>query len=62
MKKPKDFDCVEMKWEIQRRLREQYAGIPDEEARERQRQAIMSDPVLSPFLVKALAEPASAAK
>jgi hypothetical protein len=56
MKKAKDFDCVEMKWRIQRRLREQYAGVPEEEARKRQREAIMSDPVLSRFMAKALTD------
>jgi len=33
MKKKKDFDRVEMKWGIQRKIREECAGIPKEEAR-----------------------------
>ena len=35
MKKPKDFDCVEMKNAIQRELLEQRAGLSDQEVRAR---------------------------
>ena len=55
MKEKKAFDCVEMKWEIQRKLREQYAGLSEEEARRRQRKKIMADPVLARFLTRARA-------
>ena len=55
MKKNKSFDCVEMKWEIQRKIREQYAGIPEEEARRMQREEVLADPILGPILKKLLA-------
>lgn len=53
----KRFDCVEMKWAIQRRLAEEMAGrTPDEVARltwER----VAADPILGPFLRAVGAEP-----
>ena len=52
MKPKKEFDCVEMKWEIQRKLREEYHGVPEAEARRLQREAVMKDPILGPFLAK----------
>ena len=54
MKKDKDFDCVEMKWEIQRKLQERYAGVPEEEARRKQWEEALADPILGPFLSKIL--------
>lgn len=56
MKKEKDFDCVAMKWEIQRKIREKYAGIPEKEARRMQWREVMEDPILGPFLSKVLAK------
>jgi hypothetical protein len=56
MRKPKDFDCVEMKWQIQRQLAERYAGAPEEEARRQQWEAALADAVLGPFLAKVLAK------
>jgi hypothetical protein len=50
MKKKKAFDCVEMKWKIQEKLRKQYAGMPEEEARRAQMEKVMKDPILGPFL------------
>jgi len=50
MKRQKKFDCVEMKWRIQEKLRKQYAGTTDEEARRAQREKVMRDPILGPFL------------
>jgi len=35
MKKPREFDCVRMKDEIQARLTRQWRGLTDEEIRER---------------------------
>jgi hypothetical protein len=32
MNKQKEFDCVEMKRQAQDKVRQRYAGIPDEEA------------------------------
>jgi hypothetical protein len=50
MKRQKKFDCVEMKWKIQQKLRKQYAGMTEEEARRAQREKVMRDPILGPFL------------
>jgi hypothetical protein len=50
MNTAKSFDCVEMKRDIQERIRRKYAGIPEPEARRLQRQAALDDPVLGPFL------------
>ena len=50
MKKQKEFDEVEMKWEIQRQLMEELDHLPAEQDREVQRQRIEEDPVLGPFL------------
>lgn len=63
MKRDKDFDCVEMKWEIQRRLHEEFAGMSPEEARHATRNRIEQDPVLGPFLREVKnAEPRTARK
>jgi hypothetical protein len=35
MKKPKEFDCVRMKDEIQARLMREYKGLTDEQIRRR---------------------------
>lgn len=48
----KSFDCVKMKWDIQRRIMEEFAEVPAEEARRIQRQQIEADPILGPFLRK----------
>ena len=50
MKKNKKFDCVQMKWDIQKQLAKEYAGIPDKEAHKIQMSEIMKDPILGPFL------------
>jgi hypothetical protein len=58
VKKKKDFDCVEMKWNIQRDLlrEEQELGLEEaeeaEEAKKRRRERVLNDPVLAPFLTK----------
>jgi hypothetical protein len=46
----KAFDCVEMKWEIQRRLETELAGLSEEEAARRAWERIAADPVLGPFV------------
>lgn len=48
----KDFDCVEMKWDIQRQIQEEYAGIPEEEAHRLEWEKILADPVLGPLVKK----------
>jgi hypothetical protein len=52
MKDHKDFDCVQMKWDIQQHLLNEYRGMSREEARHAQQQRIAADPVLGPFLEK----------
>ena len=54
MNKQKEFDCVEMKRQAQEKVRQRYAGIPDEEAHRLQRDAALADPILGPFLAKGL--------
>ncbi len=56
MRKNKEFDCVEMKWEIQRKIRNKYAGLPDREARKRQWEGILADPVLGPLVARIVAK------
>jgi len=52
MNRQKEFDCVEMKREVQEKVRQKYAGIPEAEAHRLQREAVLGDPVLGPFLSK----------
>ncbi len=49
----KSFDAVEMKWEAQQKIRDEYAGVPEEEARRQEWDKISADPVLGPFVKKA---------
>ena len=63
MKRDKDFDCVEMKWQIQRKIEEKYRGVPEDEARDLQWEAALKDPILGPFLSRLRArEKTSASK
>ena len=50
MKPEKDFDCVQMKWEIQQRLLDEFRGMNPAEARRIQKQRVSDDPLLGPFL------------
>lgn len=50
MKQPKDFDCVQMKSDIQQQLLHEIEELGEEEARRRQRKRVMSNPILGPFL------------
>lgn len=52
MSKEKEFDCVEMKRQIQERITRKYAGVPEKEALRLQREAALADPTLGPFLEK----------
>ena len=47
--KNKKFDCVKMKWDIQRQIAEEFASISDEEARRIQMDRVIRDPILGPF-------------
>ena len=38
-----------MKWDIQRRIAEEFASVSDEEAHRVQMERVVSDPILGPF-------------
>jgi hypothetical protein len=48
--KPKQFDCVQMKWDIQQQLAEEFAGIPEAEAQRILDQRVVANPILGPIL------------
>ena len=50
MRKPKEFDCVEMKWRIQQLLLREEEELGREEARRRQWRRVAEDPILGPYL------------
>ena len=50
MKPMKDFDCVQMKWDIQQKLLEEERQLGKEEARLRQDERVRNHPVLGRFL------------
>jgi hypothetical protein len=50
MKPEKEFDCVEMKAEIQERLLREIADFGDEEAQRRRAERLSRDPILGNFL------------
>jgi len=52
VKKNKKFDCVKMKWDIQKQIAKEFSGIPDEQAHKIQMAEVMKDPILGPFLKK----------
>lgn len=52
MKREKNFDCVQMKWEIQQKIAKEFANLPEEEALRIQRKRIAKNPILGPFLKK----------
>lgn len=56
MKPTKDFDCVQMKWEIQQKLLEEERQVGKDEARTRRAQRLRDDPILGPFLKRIEAE------
>jgi hypothetical protein len=51
MNKQKPIDCIEMKRQAQDKIRQKYAGMPEQEAHRLQREAALADPILGPFLV-----------
>ncbi len=55
----KTFDCVAMKDEIQKRRRQQYAGLSDEQIRQRMREALATstDPAARKWREIAATEP-----
>ena len=48
--KQKEFDCVQMKWDIQQNLLEEETRLGIAEARIRRAERLANDPVLGPFL------------
>ena len=54
MKEPKDFDCVEMKHEIQKRLRAELEGRNEDEVRREQFEKALQSPVMGPVLRTAM--------
>jgi hypothetical protein len=50
MKPIKDFDCVQMKWDIQQKLLEEERQLGKDVARRRQDERVRNHPVLGPFL------------
>ena len=50
MKQDKEFDCVQMKAEIQDRLLREIAELGEEEALRRRRDRLVHDPILGAFL------------
>jgi hypothetical protein len=56
MKPGKEFDCVEMKAEIQERLLREVAELGEEEAQRRRAERLVHDPILSRFLRTKLAD------
>ena len=52
MMKNKKFDCVRMKWDIQRQILKESTGISDKEAHENQMAKVLQNPILGPFYKK----------
>jgi hypothetical protein len=50
MKAAKEFDCVEMKAEIQEQLLREVAELGEEEAQRRRAERLSRDPILGSFL------------
>ena len=50
--KKKNFDCVQMKNEIQQKLLKETSGLAAEERNQRLEKALAANPILGPFLQK----------
>lgn len=48
--KKKSFDCVQMKWDIQRKQREELAGMSESDKRRVLIDRLHADPILGPFI------------
>ena len=48
--KNKSFDCVRMKWDIQRKQREELARMSEADKRRIQMERVAADPILGPFI------------
>jgi len=49
VRKNKKFDCVKMKWDIQRQISKEFVALSDQEAHRIQMNQVMQDPILGPF-------------
>ncbi len=49
MKENKNFDCVRMKWDIQKQIAKDSTGISDNEAHRIQMNEAMKEPISGPF-------------
>ena len=50
MKKQKGFDCIQMKWNIQREIAKEFKDVPDEKAYKIQMERVGKNPILGPFM------------
>jgi hypothetical protein len=55
MKEPKTFDCVKMKWDIQRKLQAEYPGASETERRRLQMERVRQNPLIGPLLTRIVA-------
>ena len=59
-KKSKTFDGVQMKWDIQQQIRQEFAAVSEAEAREKQMRQVARDPILGPVYKRLAAKRESA--
>ncbi len=52
MKKEKDFDCVQMKWDIQQTIQKEYESVSDIQAHNQQLSKALENPILGPLIKK----------
>ncbi len=52
MKKHKRFDCVQMKWNIQKKIEREFRGIPDDKANKIQMERLSNNSILGPLIKK----------
>ena len=52
MKKRKQFDCVQMKWDIQKKIEREFRGIPDDKANKVQMERLSNNSILGPLVKK----------
>lgn len=57
--KKKSFDCVQMKWDIQRKQRQELAGMSEADKRRVLMDRIRADPILGPFIQRVNQAPTS---
>ena len=52
METSQKFNCVQMKWEIQQHLAQEFANMTDDEAHKIQMERVRQNPILGQFLKK----------